>query len=133
MESKRIKGNNTFPGKSYSESFKKMVVGEFERGILNADQVRIKYGIGGHGCVLRWCRKYGKLHYPEKGTRTGRHMKDPVQRRIKELEEALAAEKLKVSAFRKLIQITEREEGISILKKDEAKQLKSLGRTTPEK
>jgi len=52
---------------------------------------------------------------------------------IKELEDALAAERLKVEAFRKLIEITEREEGISILKKDEAKQLKSLGRTTPEK
>jgi len=133
MEPKRIKGNNTFPGKSYSESFKKAVVEEYEKGILSKEQVRLKYGIGGHGCVVRWCRKYGKLHYPEKGIRIGCYMKDPQLRRIQKLEEALAAERLKVQAFRKLIEITEREEGISILKKDEAKQLKSLGKAILEK
>jgi len=59
-------------------------------------------------------------------------MKDPQKQRIKELEKQLAEEKLKVIAFQKLIEIAEREEGISILKKDAAKQLKSLDKNTPE-
>jgi hypothetical protein len=57
-------------------------------------------------------------------------MKDPQKQRIKELEKQLAEEKLKVIAYEKLIEIAEREEGISILKKDAAKQLKSLDKNT---
>jgi len=49
--------------------------------------------------VLTWCRKFGKLHYPEKGKTIGRPMKDPQKQRIKELEKQLAEEKLKVIPF----------------------------------
>jgi hypothetical protein len=55
-------------------------------------------------------------------------MKDSQKRRIKELEA-----QMKVEAYQKLISIAEREEGISILKKDEAKPLKSLHNPTFEK
>lgn len=109
-----------------------MVVREFERGALNKDQLQAKYGIGGNSRVLQWCRKYGKLHYPQSGPITGRPMKDPQKQRIKELERQLAEERLKVAAYQKLIEVAEREEGISILKKGAAKQLKSLDRPTPE-
>jgi transposase-like protein len=121
------------PCKKYSESFKRMIVKEFEKGLLNKDQIQVKYGIGGNSRVLTWCRKYGKLHYPTKGIELGRPMKDPQKRRIKELEAQLKEAQLKVEAYQKLISIAEREEGISILKKDEAKQLKSLHKPTPEK
>jgi len=126
MEAQRIRVHITFPEKKYSDAFKKMVVQEYEKGILNKDQLQRKYGIGGNSRVLTWCRKFGKLHYPEKGTITGRPMKDLQKQRIKELEKQLAEEKLKVIAYEKLIEIAEREEGISILKKGAAKQLKSL-------
>jgi len=49
--------------------------------------------------------------------------------RLNLLEKQLAEEKLKVIAYEKLIEIAEREEGISIIKKDAAKQLKSLDKT----
>lgn len=130
-EEKQIKKRG--PAKKYSFAFKRMVICEYEKGILNKDQLQIKYGIGGNSRILTWCRKYGKLHYPEKGENIGRPMKDPQKRKIKELEKQLADEKLKVIAYEKLIEITEREEGISILKKDAAKQLKSLDRNIPEK
>ena len=109
------------PQRKYSDAFKRMVVAEFEKGILNKDQIQRKYGIGGNSRVLSWCRKFGKLHYPAKGP-LGRPMKDPQKQRIKELEKQLAEEKLKVLAYEKLIAITEKEENIVILKKGEAGQ-----------
>jgi hypothetical protein len=91
-----------------------------------------KYDIGGPTRVLEWCRKYGKLHYPKIGS-TGRPMKDPQKQRIKELEKQLEAANLMILAYEKLISIAEQAEGISILKKDAAKQLTSLPKPTPEK
>ena len=132
MEEQKIRVIITVPSKKYSDAFKKMVVAEYEKGIVGKDELQKKYGIKGNSAVLNWCRKFGKLHYPKKGTNIGRPMKDPQKQRIKELEKQLAEEKLKVIAFQKLIEIAEREEGISILKKDAAKQLKSLDKNTPE-
>jgi transposase-like protein len=130
MENKRIKKGNTVPPKRYSENFKRTVVREYEKGFLNKDQIQQKYSIGGNSRILTWCRKYGKFAYPEKGINIGRPMKDPHQQRIKELEKELADTKLKVLAYETLISITEKEEGIVILKKDAAKQLKSLHKRT---
>lgn len=124
--------NQRSPITRYSESFKRAVVKEYERGILNKDQIQSKYGIKGNSRVLEWCRKYGKLHYP-KFYSIGRPMKDPQKQRIKELEKQLEDARLKVLAYEKLISITEKEEGISILKKDAAKQLTSLPKPTREK
>jgi transposase len=131
MEKEGIRIKVIIPAVSYSLSFKKMVVAEYERGVLNKDEIQRKYGIGGNSRVLDWCRKYGKLHYPEPGMQIGRPMKDPQKRRIKELEKALEMEKLKVKAYEKLIEITEKREGISILKKDGAKQSENLEESTP--
>jgi len=117
------------PKIKYGINFKKMVVKEFEKGLLNKDELKRKYNISGNSRVLVWCRKYGKLHYPAKAN-AGRHMKDPQKQRIKELERLLEDEKLKVIAYQKMIEITEREEGISILKKGEAKQSMSLDKDT---
>ena len=113
------------PQKVYSEAFKKMVVAEFEKGFLNKDQLQLKYSIGGNDRILAWCRKYGKLVYPDQGIK-GRPMKDIQKQRIKELERALEEAQMKIKAYEKLISVTEREEGISILKKDVAKQSRNL-------
>jgi transposase len=116
----------------YSEAFRRSVVAEYERGFLNKDQIQAKYGIKGNSQVLEWCRRYGKLHYPKAGA-LGRPMKDPQKQRIKDLEKQLADAKLKLVAYEKLIEIAEAEEGISILKKDEAKRSVSLPEPTQEK
>ena len=115
----------------YSESFKMAVVREYESGILNKEQIKAKYNIGGKSAILDWCRKYGKLHYPFTVNK-GRPMKDPQKQRIKDLEKQLEDARLKVLAYEKLISIAEKEEGISILKKDAAKQLTSLPKPTQE-
>lgn len=47
---------------------------------------------------------------------------ETLQKRISDLERALAYEKMRSRAFEKMIEITEKEEGISILKKGGVKQ-----------
>jgi hypothetical protein len=131
MKNQKVKSKDVSPGGRYSESFKKKVVQEYEKGLLNKDELQAKYVIGGNSRVLQWCRKYGKLHYPEKGS-LGRPMKDPQKQRIKDLEKQLETAKLKLIAYEKLIEIAEKEDGINILKKDGAKQSVSLPKSTQE-
>ena len=95
------------PTNPYSENFKRTVVKEFERGSLNKKDLGRKYGIQGHATILKWCRKYGKLYYAPERSIIGRPMKDPQKQRIKELEQELENERLKVIAFKKLIEIAE--------------------------
>ena len=90
MEQLRIRLKSNGPAKRYSEAFKKQVVQEFEKGLLNKDQLQSKYGIAGKSRVLEWCRKYGKFAY-NIPTQNGRPMKDPQKQRIKELEKKLKA------------------------------------------
>lgn len=130
MKNQDLKGTGLSPSIRYSEAFKRAVVREYERGILNKAQIKAKYDIGGKSRVLDWCRKYGKLVYPTGNN--GRPMKDPQKQRIKDLEKQLEEARLKVLAYEKLISIAEKEEGISILKKDVAKQLTSLPKPTQE-
>src|ERR1700761_3761786 len=132
MEKEVIKSKNGFPLARFSVAFKKKVVAEFEKGFLNKDQLQVKYGLRGNSAVLKWCQKYGKLHYAQKGE-LGRPMKDPQKQRIKDLEKQLADAKLQIDAYQKLIAITEAEEKISVLKKDAAKQSVSLPKPTQEK
>jgi transposase len=120
MESLRITIKATKPQKTFSEAFKRQVVKEFEQGLLNKDQLQVKYGLGGNSTVLKWCRKYGKFAYP-KQTATGRPMKDPQKQRIKELEAKLKAAEQKLKVYDKLIEITNRELDQDIIKKIEAR------------
>ena len=132
MKGQEPQRNQHRPPYTFSESFKRMVVREFEAGYLNKKELSRKYGILGHATILKWCRKYGKLYYSQQNT-IGRPMKDLQKRRIKALEKELENEKLKVIAYEKLIEIAEREDGVSISKKDVARQLKHLQRSTREK
>lgn len=132
MEIETIRSKKVAPRSRFSLAFKKKVVAEYERGFLNKDQLKAKYGLGGNSTVLKWCRKYGKLHYAQQGE-LGRPMKDPQKQRIKNLEKQLADAKLQIEAYQKLIAITEAEEKTSILKKDVAKQSVSLPKPTQEK
>ena len=120
MEQLTIRLKSGSPNPRFSEAFKKQVVREFEQGLLNKDQLQVKYGLGGNSTVLKWCRKYGKLAYPKQSA-TGRPMKDPQKQRIKELEAKLKAAELKLKVYDKLIEVTNRELGADIIKKIEAR------------
>jgi transposase len=66
METETIKSEKRTPRTRFSQAFKKKVVAEFERCFLNKDQLQAKYGLRGNSMVLKWCQKYGKLHYAQK-------------------------------------------------------------------
>jgi transposase len=82
-----------------------------------------KYGIPGHSTIGRWLRKYSSLSY---GTylSKGRPMKNKDHQRIKELEAALEKKEAELDAFKKFINIAERELKIKIVKKSGTKQSK---------
>jgi len=120
MGSLKITIKGTKPQKRFSEAFKRQVVKEFEQGLLNKDQLQVKYGLGGNSTVLKWCRKYGKFAYPKQAA-TGRPMKDPQKQRIKELEAKLKAAEQKLKVYDKLIEITNRQLDQDIIKKIEAR------------
>ena len=118
--------------KRYSVAFKKKVVQELNKGLLNMVQLRAKYAIGGKSSITRWRQQYATLAYTEKAL-VGRPMKDKLKQRIKELEKQLEDEKFKVLAYEMLIEIVKREDGIDLLKKDGAKRSVSLPKPAPEK
>ena len=91
----------------YSESFRIKVVKEIENGILNKEQARIKYGIGGKSTVLSWCRKYGRERYPYmiKKQKDKLLSADEKDKRIAELEAQLAQKQLAVDALEALIEV----------------------------
>ena len=117
---------------TYSLAFKKKVVQELSKGLLNRVELRAKYGIGGKSTISRWSKQFANLAYQEKAL-VGRPMKDKLKQRIKELERQLEDEKFKVLAYETLIEIVKKEDGIDLLKKDVAKQSVSLPKPASEK
>ena len=87
------KENRVRPAIRYSEAFKMQIVRELERGSINIDQVRRKYGIGGCYTIRRWVSKYGngsigrviRVEKPEEINE-----KQELKRRVRALEKALA-------------------------------------------
>ena len=74
--------------KRYSEAFKLKVVKEYEQG-SSLNQLKKKYGIGGHATIKRWVKKYGReglRNQTEKDHEEYQAMKT----RVAELEKALA-------------------------------------------
>jgi len=118
----------------YSEAFKRQVVQEFESGLYTKASLKRKYGIAGNSCIPRWLKQYGKLSHPSYLSK-GRPMNDKDKQHLKELEAklklreqeleaALAKKEAELDAFKKFINIAERELKIKIVKKSGTKQSK---------
>ena len=108
----------------YSESFKRKVVAEVESGLINKDEARRKYHIGGKTTVLQWCRKYGKLSggkikLEELMPDNKELLKELelLRRQNRELLKKLDDSELKAFALEKLIEVAERKLGVEIKKK----------------
>lgn len=110
----------------YSEAFKRKVVAEIEQGSVTREGARRKYGIGGAATVDQWCRKYGR--FERLGVKITvesamkRDEKRELKERVRQLEAALADEKLKTMVLEKLIDVAERDLHVSIRKKSGSKQ-----------
>ncbi|MEM7298701.1 MAG: transposase [Bacteroidota bacterium] len=125
MVKKNRKLNYQNPPRTYSEQFKRLVVAEYEQGFLNKDQIQRKYDIRGNETVNRWLRRYGKFDYPKYHSH-GRPMKDPDKQRIKELEAQLKTKEFELDAYKRLMEIAERELNIKIVKKSGTKQSENM-------
>lgn len=118
--------------KFYSEEFKLKVVEEVLIGKYRKEDARRIYGIKSKSSILEWTRQYsGEPGYDKRGKVLNSQSTDPSQqkikeqtKKIKELEEALRKEKLKVLLSNKMIDIAEEAYGLAIRKKSGAKQSK---------
>ena len=104
----------------YSESFKKNIVRQVESGKLTKDGAKYKYNIGGKSTVLNWCRKYGKSTIFVKSRYNMAKDKTAdiaYKKRIKELESALSASKLRSTYLECVLEAIEEEYGVTLGKK----------------
>ena len=104
--------------RDYTLGFKLAVVDEVEKGELTYKRAQNKYGIQGRSTVLVWLRKLGTLDWskPKVHFVSTPKQKTPDQR-IKELEAALQQERDKNLLLNTIVEIAEKQYGISIRKK----------------
>jgi transposase len=112
--------------REYSEAFKRKVVSEVGSGELTREAARRKYGIAGGSTVQTWCLKYGMFErlgvkVTVRSSKELNETKD-LRERVRQLEKALADEKLKTMALETLIEVAERDLKVPIRKKSGAKQ-----------
>jgi transposase len=106
----------------YSESFKFGVIARVVSGQLTKQQAQRKYGIGGKSTILEWMRSYGygtdpQPHSPMAKSSDKSRDSDPKTKRIKSLEKQLENERIRSEFYKTMIDVAERELGISIRKK----------------
>ncbi len=117
--------------KTYSETFKLEVLRDYYSSGMSKIAITKKWGLKSHVDLLRWIKRYpidSDLLSLSTDLLSELHMKNSpkskeqlLEEEILRLKKALEIEKLRSHAFKKLIELTEKEEGISILKKDGAK------------
>ena len=133
MEDKFKHNKNGKYGSRYSEAFKRKVIEEYLETGVPKQWLLDKYGIAYKGAFQAWMPALGyvdirRLPQPAKELVAYTLSKPPeeedtqaLRRRIKDLERQLDDEKLRAEAYARLIELAEREQGISIRKKDNTK------------
>jgi transposase-like protein len=101
---------------NYSLNLKLKVLDEYREGRLTKTELSKKYGISGHSTILKWLRNF-------ENNKAVLDTNDQ-SKRIKELEQLLAYEKLRRLAAEETIKVAEEELKISIRKKSVSKQSK---------
>lgn len=119
-----MKNRRKKPQPYYSDSFKLGIVRRVANGELTKEQARIDFGIGGNSSILEWMRKFGY----SSDIPTQRAMKkpkttseDPEQLKVKirKLEKQVRMEQIRSEFYQTMIDVAERELGISIRKKSD--------------
>ena len=115
-----------FHRKTYSESFKLEVLRDYYVSGLSMNSTAKKWGLTSNTYISRWQKCYPidseLLSLSSEPISQGQMKNDPKSREqiLEEenlrLKKALETEKLRSRAFQQLIELTEKEEGISILK-----------------
>ncbi len=114
--------------KYYSDEFKKSVVDEVLKGVLNKEEARYKYGIKGSSAVLNWIRKFegnkSSTMKPKKNLGKSDKSIEELEAENARLNQELEMEQLRTRALNVMIDIAERQFKIPIRKKPGAKQSK---------
>jgi transposase-like protein len=112
----------------YSDEFKKSVVDEVLKGVLNKEEARWKYGIKGSSAVLNWIRKFEgsksqSMNPKAKASKSSKSIEE-LEAENARLKQELDVEQLRNRALNVMIDIAENEFKIPIRKKSGAKQSK---------
>lgn len=118
--------------RDYSLAFKLAVVEQVEKGEMTYKQAQDRYGIQGCSTVLVWLRKHGQLDWTTETKAflaTSHTMSDkplPLtpEQRIKELEQQLAETKQRADFFEAVVDVLEKDYGVSLVKKRAGKSSK---------
>jgi len=132
MIRKYKESKNGREGTRYTEEFKRSVIEEYLNGSVTKKELLDKHGIRGKGAFQSWMRELGYNDHRMQPVRVratlttsmNRPEKEDIatlRKRVKELERELDDEKLRSEAYVRLIELAEREQGISIRKKDNTK------------
>jgi transposase-like protein len=116
MENKPVK-----PQPTYSDSFKLGVIARVVNGQMTKEQARIEFGIGGKSSILEWMKKYGyptdSPSQPAMTKPAEKNDPDELKKKVRQLEKQLQTERIRSEFYRTMIDVAERELGISIEKK----------------
>ncbi len=121
--------------RSFSDKFKKDIVRRVEKNELTVSEVAIEFEVS-RTSVYKWVYKYSNLY--KKGLKqviepmsSTKKIKD-LQSRIKELEQIVGQKQIKLDYFEKLIEISESDYNIDIIKKKGSKPSSGSGKTVKE-
>lgn len=110
----------------FTDELKYKVVLEYLNSDISYKAIKQKYGIKGNGCISNWKRKFGLSNPSEEQLMLNKSMSKEIEKtarereleaKVKELEGALAHEKLRTLALNTIIDIAERDLKIPIRKK----------------
>lgn len=108
--------------KKYSEAIKKQVVAEYEQG-SSISELNRKYGITGGMTIKNWIKKYSKEGFRHKYIRVQTieeiEQVKKLEKRIKELEQALGKTTLEKLKLESIIEELEEAYDLDIIKKNE--------------
>ena len=117
----------------YSDDFKLQVLSDYYQSGMSRNFIARKWGVDSHSISIwqsLWPVESRELSLPDEiistyrmgGKDRGKSDEQILQERIADLERSLQMERMRCRALEKVIEIAEREEGISILKKGGARQ-----------
>lgn len=111
----------------YSEEFKRFVCNDYLTGSMTKKQVELRHNLG-NGRLTYWLRERGFdnlksriVSLPDMKPGTNNAIRQDSQKSITELERELQEAKLLAEAYRKMIEIAEKEFKINIVKKSNTK------------
>lgn len=117
-----MKKKSKKPQPLYSDSFKLGVVARVVNGEMSKEEARKRFGIGGKSSILEWMRKYRYCTTPSTQlpmVSQSETSEDPeeLKKQVQQLEKKLKTERIRSEFYRTMIDVAERELGISIRKK----------------